>query len=192
MFSGIDISLIDNPDFSTVQGIENYNATAKKINNKYYQVNNYVSHFLRYAQYTITAEIDIKDEFHNIYRKYSFSDPKEEVNCLCSYGAWVDDRRNVIFGSYHDYLEIHPADQIWWTFYKDLSTTKYRLILLSDNSDNFNDRSDFDTDGRTFFGPWQSTPLHGTFAVAFQLNLSKREIELRYTNRSFRRCYSRQ
>ncbi len=117
----------------------------------------------------VLGEIDLP--FHEFLTKFNDNVPKEELDCGCIFGAWVNDRLSVPFGSYHDNIEIHPAEQVWWTYQKNSNETVYFLGAFGENSGIFHNRDHYDTDGGklSFFGPWHPCPQRETYAIPFEI-----------------------
>ncbi len=161
---------ISNPDINTVAGVEAYNTTIASINKSIIQFNQVLgAHFLRDMKTVVLGEIDLP--FHEFLTKFNDNVPKEELDCGCIFGAWVNDRLSVPFGSYHDNIEIHPAEQVWWTYQKNSNETVYFLGAFGENSGIFHNRDHYDTDGGklSFFGPWHPCPQRETYAIPFEI-----------------------
>lgn len=167
-FLQTEYAQMSNYDLQSIETIEGYNDIIKSVNLKV-QGLLHTPHFLREAKYKILGEIDLP--YHNYLSRFSGYLPKEELNCSCIYGPWVNDRLDAFGGSYHDYLEIHPTEQAWWTYKKKNSEVIYHLAAFGDNSGVYNDRSHYDTDGGnlSFFGTWHQCPQVETFAIPFEM-----------------------
>jgi hypothetical protein len=168
---------IANPDRGSVNGIEAYNEVIKQINLAIYNQNRgFGVHYLRDMKSVIYGEIDLSN--HQFLTKYSDYLPKQELDCACTFGAWVNDRLSVIFGSYHDNLEIHPVEQAWWSYKKNPTETVYYLSSFGDASGKFYARDNYDTeDGDyTFFGTWLKCPQTETHAIPFEIKSKDRTL----------------
>ena len=164
------ITSVSNPDINSVEGIEAYNAIISSLNKSIAGINiNFGTHHLREMKAVVLGEIDLP--FHEFLTKFSDNVPKEELNCGCIFGPWVNDRLSVPFGSFHDNVEIHPAEQVWWTYQKNSNETVYFLGAFGENSGIFHNRDHYDTDGGklSFFGPWHPCPQRETYAIPFEI-----------------------
>ena len=164
------IDAVSNPDLNTVAGIEAYNAIIGPLNKSILGLNaSFGTHQLREMKAVVFGEIDLP--FHEFLTKFSDNVPKEELDCGCIFGAWVNDRLSVPFGSFHDNIEIHPAEQVWRTYQKNSNETVYFLGAFGENSGIFHNRDHYDTDGGnlSFFGPWHPCPQRETYAIPFEI-----------------------
>jgi hypothetical protein len=82
---------------------------------------------------------------------------------VCVYGPWIYDKGHCC------HSEIHPAEQVWWRDELPNSVRKYSLNLICDASRRFWWRDQMD-DG-TKLKPWGAPPIHGIFAIAFEVRL---------------------
>ncbi|MEO7923241.1 MAG: hypothetical protein ABIR30_06140 [Chitinophagaceae bacterium] len=123
---------------------------------------------LRDPHFSINSEIDVPDAQKKYFYPYLPHIPIVSYDIINAYGPFVhdvvDNSVTDLFGDDHNYIEIHPSEQIWWT--NTLNTglgisDEYNLLLMSDNS------------GRYTNGRWQKTPLSGVFAIAFTVNPAK-------------------
>ena len=164
------IEAVSNPDINTVAGIEAYNAIIGPLNKSISAINSsFGTRQLREMKAVVFGEIDLP--FHQFLTKFGDNVPKEELDCGCIFGPWVNDRLSVPFGSFHDNIEIHPAEQVWWTYKKNSNETVYFLGAFGENSGIFHNREHYDTDGGklSFFGPWHPCPQRETYAIPFEI-----------------------
>jgi hypothetical protein len=164
------LTTIANPDIKSINGIEAYNETIASLNKLIFTLNKGTdSRLLRNLKHEIYGEIDLPN--HQFITKFTENVPKQELDCTCIYGAWVNDRLAVPFGSYHDNLEIHPTEQAWWSYQKSPIETVYYLGAFGDASGIFYKRDNYDTeDGDyTFFGTWLKCPQTETHAIPFEI-----------------------
>jgi hypothetical protein len=99
---------------------------------------------------TIEGEIDI-----NKYSKVKEQIPQNFSN-ITLYGPWVHEKHNYFDTRVHDYLEIHPCENIWWTDV-EFDRLEYNIGVFSDNSGKFN--------------KWRSSPVICLNAIAFEYTL---------------------
>ncbi len=162
---------IANPNISSVSGIEAYNDIINALNKAILGINQaFGIHYLRTMKYVVYGEIDLSN--HQFLTKYNDYIPKQELDCGCIYGAWVNDRLQVpIVGSYHDNVEIHPTEQTWWSYQKNATETVYYLGAFGDSSGKFYKRDNYDTeDGKySFFGTWLKCPQTEIHAIPFEI-----------------------
>lgn len=121
----------------------------------------------------IICETDVRDSQKKYFYPYLDNMPLKNQTILNTYGPFVhdgiDNAATGLLGDSHDYIEIHPVEQMWWvnTLNIGLGTTdEYNLFLLSDNSGRYNNQR------------WQKTPLPGVFAIAFTCNPKKDRIRI--------------
>ncbi len=81
---------------------------------------------------------------------------------VCTYGPWVREEVHA------NRPEIHPSEQYWW----GSDRIKY-MLLLQDNSNRYNERSDFRDIPDRGFKPWASSPLSGEFRIPFKVNIGE-------------------
>lgn len=117
-----------------------------------------------HASDRIGAEIDIKFTHWKLLKKYA-NLPNPNIDCICAYGPFVYDQPNE---DDHQYFEIHPAEQIWWTqkyqngFTGVTNSICYNFLQYQDNSGRFN--------------IWEKNPSTGTFAIPFELTNRKKPV----------------
>ncbi len=97
----------------------------------------------------LVGEIDVKSNFWNEIQNHG---PKEFYN-ISLYGPWVHEKHDYWDSRYHDYLEVHPSENIWWTAIKN-DRLEYNIGVFSDNSGRFNS--------------WRPNPLKCLNAIAFE------------------------
>jgi len=139
----------------------------------------------------IEAEINIQEQSRKYY-KLPYRAPNTEYpfnDRGCAYGPWVmeikDNSENLGAGNVSQHKnnnEIHPAEQIWW---KSNSIENYIghyvLGLFVDNSGRFDEVGDYVSNIGVIplypedFKPWNPGPLEGIFAIAFEIDLSRKE-----------------
>jgi hypothetical protein len=108
----------------------------------------------------INGEIDVADHQKKQFYPYLPHMPLAGLNIVNAYGPFVHDADDYI-AKHHDYIEIHPSEQLWWTNVLNIGlgkTTEYHLMLMRDASSKFNNDR------------WTSDPLPGIFAIAFTVN----------------------
>ena len=110
------------------------------------------------------AEIDIPSSGWNKFVKHS-NLPLSKVDCMCAYGAFVIDQPD---DDDHNFIEVHPADQIWWTE-KQVDAFTGREIGLIHNLMAFQDNS-----GR--FSKWTKNPGTYTFYLPFEIVNKKKPV----------------
>lgn len=103
------------------------------------------------------AEIDIPSSGWNKFLKHSTL-PLNKVDCMCAYGPFVIDQPG---DDDHNFIEIHPSDQIWWTE-KQVDAFTGKEIGLIHNLMAFQDNS-----GR--FSQWVKNPGTYTFYLPFEM-----------------------
>jgi len=101
------------------------------------------------AQKKIEAEIDINSSF---WPSISSNRPNL-FSQISIYGAWVHEKHDYWDTRYHDYLEVHPCENIWWSNFRN-GDMKYTICVFSDNSGNFN--------------RWRPNPLNAVNGIAFK------------------------
>lgn len=110
----------------------------------------------------INVEIDVPNTQKKQFFPYLPSMPLVYQTILNAYGPFMHDT-----GGSHDYIEIHPSEQLWWVNTLNIGlgiTDEYNLLLISDDS------------GRFINKAAQKTPLSGTFAIAFTINPKKERL----------------
>ena len=95
---------------------------------------------------------------------------------MCAYGPWIYDAGHCC------QPEIHPCEQLWWSQPQD-NGKKYNLNVICDASRRFLWRKQMD-DG-TKLKPWAEPPIKGLFAIAFEYNLSDRDVTNQYNTKQF-------
>ncbi len=127
----------------------------------------------------VKGEIDLPSNFWSKYNEYSTNVPKQELDQICLYGPWVHDAITIFKD--HNYLEIHPIQQLWWTtIYNGLHT--YHLNLFQDASNRFDTRGQYEeVQDLKFKEVWAPNPVKGVFSIAFEapLNTKTREFEIK-------------
>ncbi len=121
------------------------------------------------------GEVNIHDAYRDRY-----PNPANVLESdVCMYGAWVIEQYDVTecCFTHANNNEIHPVDQFW---YKDhavgKNNTSYSLNFFVDNSGRFDDREDYySIPSGGEFKPWSKTPMDGIFAVAFEINLKRKD-----------------
>ena len=129
------------------------------------------------TDHEVIGEIDLPANFWSKYNEYNSIVPKQGLDQICVYGPWVHDA----IGDEHNNLEIHPAEQLWWTTqYNGLHT--YHLNLFQDASRRFDTRGQYEeVQNLKFKDVWVPNPLKGVFSIAFEapLNAKTREFEIK-------------
>jgi Ricin-type beta-trefoil lectin domain-like len=97
----------------------------------------------------VEGEIDILDKFWPTVKNYL---PKP-YNQITAYGAWVHENHNYWDTRRHDYLEIHPMENVWWTTLM-ANRLAYRIVVFSDSSFKFT--------------KWTPNPVLAVNAIAFE------------------------
>ena len=111
----------------------------------------------------IEAEIQIGRDTHFAATQKLNDMLQGRQNTICVYGPWIYDKGHCC------HAEIHPAEQIWWRDDLPNNQKKYSLNLVCDASRRFWWRDQMD-DG-TKLKPWAAPPIHGIFAIAFEVRL---------------------
>jgi hypothetical protein len=163
-------TMLPTVDLTNNNSIDNYNTKVNEIN-----IAHFPATFMRTLKTEVLSEIDVHEAYKAYIHKFGENVPKQELDCACSYGPWVHDVGTGSvnpFASYHDFMEIHPAQQVWWV--NELNNTlNYHCYLFNDNSGRFDEPGDFDTDGGnlSFYEEWTPKKLDGTFAIAFSYKI---------------------
>lgn len=110
----------------------------------------------------VEGEIDVMDAVSASVFRYG---PKP-FSQFTGFGPWVHEKHNYFDTRPHDYLEIHPCENIWWSEIAD-EKMKYTLGVFSDNSGRFND--------------WRRNPVIALNAIAFEFQTHSKP--LNYTMR---------
>jgi len=126
---------------------------------------------------TVTYEIDVPDNFSSFFNDQQTYTPKI-FTPFAGYGPLVTDQGHDTWG-----VEIHPAEQMWWTKQTPESITHY-LISISDASERFDDNSDYHvpllhdlpSTNPTWKGPWQKVPQESVYAIPFLIKKNDTEI----------------
>lgn len=123
------------------------------------------------GQYQMEAEITpdqslYKNNFFPKKGSGKVGDPdiSLEGKQVCFYGPWVRE------WFHHHRPEIHPSEMIWWR-----TSNGYYMMLLQDDSNRFDDKTDFDTGGGLLpssWKPWAEPPLTAQFKIAFEVKPS--------------------
>jgi hypothetical protein len=111
----------------------------------------------------VEAEIQIGRDSHFVASQKMNNMLQGHQGTLCVYGPWIYDKGHCC------HAEIHPAEQIWWRDDLPNNQKKYTFGLVCDASRRFWWRDQMD-DG-TKLKPWGAPPVHGTFAIAFEVRL---------------------
>ena len=110
--------------------------------------------------YCMEAEITPDQSFYeNPWFPKSVGASILEGRDVCFYGPWI---RECVHGHRP---EIHPSEMIWWKENK-----QYVMMVVQDDSNRFDERGDFDTDGLvpSNWKPWAKPPMTAQFKIAFQ------------------------
>ena len=105
----------------------------------------------------IEGEIDIMDAFAG-----SIMDNGPRLfSQITAFGPWVHEKHNYWDTRVHDYMEIHPSENIW---YSELANgkMKYTISVFSDNSGRFN--------------KWRPNPVIALNAIAFEFQSGTRPL----------------
>jgi hypothetical protein len=121
----------------------------------------------------VEAEIDIKDINEKQFTAF-FNDEMKRTGSAGFYGAWIYDRGHC------DHPEIHPAEQIWWS-YKTENVYTYRCNLICDYSGRYNKTSQYDGHGGDYsvMRPWAEGPVKGVFAIPFAVKPGSEKVIFR-------------
>ncbi len=121
----------------------------------------------------VEAEIDL-DNTNEKQFLTSFNDFTGARPFAGFYGTWIYDRGHC------DHPEIHPAEQIWWSYQTDYVYTT-RCHLVCDYSRRYDRPSQFDSDGGKYsvMKPWGEPPVKGVFALPFELQPGAERITYR-------------
>lgn len=136
----------------------------------------------RAGNYLIEAEITPDQGLYQNFWFPKVDNPSSvlEGREVCFYGPWV---REKVHGNRP---EIHPSELIWWK-----EGNGYWMMAIQDDSNRFDERSDFDLDGflvPSSWRPWAAPPLTYQFKIAFEVNPAAAGLPLKtYTREVYNR-----
>lgn len=102
------------------------------------------------AKKNVEAEIDVMDAFAGII----MSNGPKIFSQITGYGPFVHEKHDYWDTRYHDYIEIHPCENVWSSELNN-GKMKYNIGVFSDNSGRFN--------------KWRPNPLLALNAIAFEV-----------------------
>lgn len=128
------------------------------------------------SHFEVNGEIDLPTSLWNKYNEYYPIVPKQELDIICIYGPWVHDAIDFL-GANHNYLEIHPTEQLWWASIHNKVLT-YHLNLWQDCSGRFDNEDQYEeVQNLEFKNTWTKDPLKGIFSVAFESPLKTKTLD---------------
>ena len=97
----------------------------------------------------IEGEIDVMDAFS----AEIFTHGPKAFQQFTGFGPWIHEKHNYWDSRPHDYIEIHPLENFWWSELAN-GKMKYTIGIFSDNSGRFN--------------AWRRNPVIALDAIAFE------------------------
>lgn len=129
----------------------------------------------------IAFEIDLTDRFIKYFDQFDRDYIPQKNNYIAAYGPLVTDqghsKKDKNLNTVHQ-VEVHPAEQIWWTRLGKDRITHY-LFTTSDNSKRFDQDDDYDKnywfdDDPSYYGPWVTNPMQFYYALPFEVKPDQR------------------